>query len=110
MWIFDKGGVKSDLKLSALDQTLHPCALCPSKSWFCSCSTRYYDGLAKVLLILQTAVTDFCSVCSCHLILLITALTSSDRRHKELNSLKGEELAISAGRRKLCFCLKALYV
>lgn len=58
----------------------------------------------------QTAVRDFCSVCSCHLILLVTALTSSDRRHKELNSLKGEELAISAGRRKLGFCLKAAYV
>lgn len=103
MWIFDRGGIS--LTSGFLPWT-KPCIHVPCihpRAGFALCSTRYYDGLANVLLILQTAVTDFCSVCSCHLILLVTALTSSDRRHKELNSLKGEELAVSAGRRKLHF-------
>lgn len=110
MWIFDRGGV---ILTSAFLPWIRPCIRVPcihSRADFALCSTRYCDGLSNMLLILQTAVTDFCSVCSCHLILLVTALTSSDRRHKELNSLKGEELAISAGGSKLHFCLKAMYV
>lgn len=99
-WIFARGGIS--LTLGFLPW-FRPCIHVPcihQRAGFALCSSRYYDGLVSVLLILQTAVTDFCFLCSCHLILFVTALTSSDRRHKELNSLKGGELAISAGRRK----------
>lgn len=103
MWICDRGGINlTSSFLPWIRSCIHVPCIHP-RAGFALCSTRYYDGLANVLLILQAAVTDFCSVCSCHLILLVTALTSSDSRHKELNSFKGEELAISAGRRKLYF-------
>lgn len=73
-------------------------------------STRYCNALTNRLLILKKAITGFISVYSRHLILVVMALTSSDGRHKELNSLKGEELALLAGRKKIYFYLKAEYV
>lgn len=82
-----------------------PCNHCKS-----IVGTRYYDELTSMLLILKKAITDFSSVYSHCLILIVMALTSSDRRHKELNFLKGEELAILAGRKKFYFYLKAQYV
>lgn len=71
-----------------------PCNSCKS-----IISIRYCNELTTMLLILKKAITDFSSVYLCHLILIVVAFTSSERRHKELNSLKGEELAIVAGRK-----------
>lgn len=112
IWIFDRGGVSLTSMLSDPGQKAsldwirpyirRPCNHCKS-----IISTRYCNGLTNMLLIWKKAIIDFSSVYSRRLILTVMALTGSDRRHKERNSLKGEELAILAGRKKVLFLLES---